>query len=309
MTVNDPNAASTDEVEVVLQAKSAELGAARVYRALPQVARRSVGPFVFLDHMGSNALGSNDHGGVLSHPHIGLSTVTYLFDGEATHRDSLGVVQVIKPGDVNWMTAGKGVVHAERGPRDVAVGARLAGIQLWVALPRELEEVEPAFEHYAAANLPSAEEAGVRLRVLAGSLWGLTSPVKTSSPLFYAEVCLEPGAVVSVPADFPERAVYVAEGAVELGSAQYSVTQLVVFKPRGAVLLRALEATRLLILGGEPLDGPRHMHWNFVSSSTARIEQAKADWRAHRFPRVPNERTYLPLPSDGHAPELYPEFR
>jgi redox-sensitive bicupin YhaK (pirin superfamily) len=305
--MNDPH--FNDDVELVLQAKSVELGAARVFRALPQVARRSVGPFVFLDHLGGNALGSKGEGGVLSHPHIGLSTVTYLFDGEATHLDSLGVVQVIKPGDVNWMTAGRGVVHAERGAQSPELAARLGGLQLWVALPRAAEDCEPSFEHYAAASLPSADEAGARLRVLAGSLWGLSSPVKTSSPSFYADVRLEPGAVVSVPANFPERAAYVAEGSLEVGLAKFTATQLVVFRPRAEVLLRALEPTRLLLLGGEPLDGPRFLHWNFVSSRRERLEQAKADWRAHRFARVPNERTYVPLPSDGATPQLYPEFR
>jgi redox-sensitive bicupin YhaK (pirin superfamily) len=214
------------------------------------------------------------------------------------------VVQVIHPGDVNWMTAGRGVVHAEHLPPE---RGPLSGIQLWVALPRALEECEPAFVHYPRASLPVLDDGRARIRLLAGTAWGASSPVKTGSPLFYAEVLLEAGASLPVPVDFLERGAYLVKGSVALGAAAFTEGQLAVLAPGVPVVLRALTPSRLLVFGGEPLDGPRHINWNFVSSSRERLEQARADWRAHRFARVPGEERFIPLPGDGAGPQRYPE--
>lgn len=293
-------------VELVLAAKSAELpGGLHVRRALPQARRRMVGPFVFIDQMGPATLGAGQETKVLAHPHIGLSTLTYLFEGEGLHKDSLGRVQKILPGEVNWMTAGKGVVHAEfmRAP---AQPHRLFGVQLWVALPKELEECEPSFDHYDTSAVPLLEDGGVTTRLIAGSLWGARSQVKTSSPLFYCESILEAGAVLELPPEYEERSAFIVEGSVEIGAMTLGSGELAFFEKGATMLLRAREATRLLLLGGEPLEGPRHIAWNFVSSSRDRVSQAIEDWRNHRFPRVPGEDQFIPWPADGDAPVFYP---
>lgn len=268
-----------------------------------------VGPFVFLDQMGPAAIGEHPVE-VLSHPHIGLSTVTYLFEGQGEHRDSLGVVQRIAPGDINWMTAGSGVVHAERMVgASSAAGAppRVFGVQLWVALPKALEEAAPSFVHYDAAQIPVGDESGVSLTVMAGQLFGLTSPVKTSSELFYAELRLEPSRGIELLPTHDERAVYVVEGEAQLAGQSLSRGALAVLERNRAVRVAAAEApVRLIYLGGEPLDGPRHIYWNFVASSKERIEQAKRDWRAGAFAKVPGEQRFIPLPEDGAAPVAYP---
>ena len=231
------------------------------------------------------------------HPHIGLATVTYLFEGEVLHRDSLGTVQRILPGEVNCMTSGRGIVHSERTPPETrAKGGRLFGIQLWVALPAKHEESPPSFTHTGADALPVVEGHGIQMRVVLGSLHGQRSPVQVLSGMFYAAVSLRPGARFPMPTDQEERAAYVAEGAVTVAGQRFEAGSLLVFHPRGDASVEATSAARLLVLGGERADGPRYIFWNFVSSSRERIEAAKADWRAGRFGTVPGETDFIPLP-------------
>ncbi len=300
-------------VELVLAARSADLGGGlTVLRALPQARRRMVGPFVFLDQMGPAEFKPAGEGGgagmsVRPHPHIGLSTVTYLFEGEAMHRDSLGTVQSIRPGEVNWMTAGRGIQHSERSPEAVArEGGRMFGIQIWVALPKAQEETAPTFHHHAASEIPERDDGGARVRLVAGTLEELRSPVRAHSPLFYAVVELEEGAVFRLPPEYDERGLYVVDGSVSPGDGTLRPSELAVFERGGEVLLRACEPSRLLLFGGEPLEGPRHIWWNFVSSSKERIEQAKADWRAQRFGTIPDETEFIPLPGDPEPPAKPP---
>ena len=283
----------------------------KVRRALPSAKRRMVGPFIFLDQMGPELLRPGSGLDVAPHPHIGLATVTYLFDGELLHRDGLGTIQSILPGEVNWMTAGRGIAHSERTPPEMRMsGSELFGIQSWVALPKKYEESEPAFAHHAANELPVIEGDGKRVRLITGSLFGAQSPVQTLSDMFYADVTLAGDARFNVPAEHEERAAYIVEGSIHLlpGDETYTAGQLVVFKAHADITLRAHEhsAARLMLLGGEPMDGKRHIWWNFVSSSNERIEQAKEDWTGGRFARVPEETEFIPLPSTGPAVVRYP---
>jgi redox-sensitive bicupin YhaK (pirin superfamily) len=283
----------------------------KVRRVLPSARRRMVGPFIFLDQMGPEILSAGRGLDVAPHPHIGLATVTYLFTGEILHRDSLGTVQAIRPGEVNWMTAGSGIAHSERTPPPLrATGSNLFGIQSWVALPMGDEETEPTFAHHDAAELPVVEGEGKRVRLITGSLYGARSPVRTLSEMFYADAELEAGARLPVPVDHEERAAYVVEGAVTLSSdgGVFEAGQLLVFKPGAEMTLEALGSSpaRLMLLGGEPMDGRRHIWWNFVSSSSERIEQAKEDWKAGRFAPVPEETEFIPLPESGPAVVRYP---
>ena len=279
----------------------------RVRRVLPSVRRRMVGPFIFLDQMGSEILSLGRGPDVAPHPHIGLATVTYLFEGELMHRDSLGTVQPIRPGEVNWMTAGSGIAHSERTPQELRPsGSNLYGIQSWVALPQRDEETAPAFAHHAAEELPLVEGEGKRMRLIAGSLYGARSPVQTLSEMFYADITLVEGARLPVPIEHEERAAYIVEGAVELDGATFDAGQLLVLKPGEEITLAASSPSRLMLLGGEPLDGARHIWWNFVSSSSERIDQAKADWKAGRFAPVPDETEFIPLPESGPAVVRYP---
>ena len=283
----------------------------KVRRVLPSARRRMVGPFIFLDQMGPEILSAGRGLDVAPHPHIGLATVTYLFTGEILHRDSLGTVQAIRPGEVNWMTAGSGIAHSERTPPPLrATGSNLFGIQSWVALPRGVEETEPAFAHHDAAELPVVEGEGKRVRLITGSLYGARSPVRTLSKMFYADVELEAGARLPVPTEHEERAAYVVEGAVTLSSdgGIFEAGQLLVFKPGAEMTLEAHgpSPARLMLLGGEPMDGRRHIWWNFVSSSSERIEQAKEDWKAGRFAPVPEETEFIPLPESGPPVVRYP---
>jgi redox-sensitive bicupin YhaK (pirin superfamily) len=261
--------------------------------------------------MGPEVLGAGRGLDVAPHPHIGLATVTYLFEGDLLHRDSLGTVQMITPGEVNWMTAGSGIAHSERTPREARTsGSNLSGIQSWVALPRRSEETTPGFTHHGADELPVVEGEGKRVRLIAGSLYGARSPVETLSEMFYADVTFTEGAHLSIPTEHEERAAYVVEGGVELlnGDGNFAAGQLLVFKPGAEITLSAPESsgTRLMLLGGEPMDGPRHIWWNFVSSSTERIEQAKEDWKAGRFAPVPEETEFIPLPETGPVVVRYP---
>jgi redox-sensitive bicupin YhaK (pirin superfamily) len=283
----------------------------KVRRVLPSARRRMVGPFIFLDQMGPEILSAGRGLDVAPHPHIGLATVTYLFTGELLHRDSLGTVQAIRPGEVNWMTAGSGIAHSERTPPPLrATGSNLFGIQSWVALPTGVEKTEPAFAHHDAAELPVVEGEGKRVRLITGSLYGARSPVRTLSEMFYADAELEPGARLPVPVDHEERAAYIVEGAVTLSGDEgvFEAGQLLVFKPDAEMTLEALGSSpaRLMLLGGEPMDGRRHIWWNFVSSSSERIEQAKEDWKAGRFAPVPEETEFIPLPESGPAVVRYP---
>ena len=284
----------------------------RVRRALPSARRRMVGPFIFLDQMGPEVLSAGRGLDVAPHPHVGLATVTYLFAGELLHRDGLGTVQLIRPGEVNWMTAGSGIAHSERTPHALRPnGSDPFSIQSWVALPQRNEEDAPSFEHHGAEVLPVVEGEGKRARLIAGSLYGARSPVETFSEMSYADVELESGARLQVPREHEERAAYVVGGAVALegeDGAQFGAGQLVVFKPDAEITLAAPEssAARVMLLGGEPLEGRRHIWWNFVSSSPERIEQAKEDWKAGRFAPVPEETESIPLPETGPVVVRYP---
>lgn len=271
----------------------------QVRRALPSAHRRMVGPFIFFDQMGEAVFNSGEGLDVRPHPHIGLATVTYLLEGEILHRDSVGSVQPIRPGEVNWMTAGRGIVHSERtGPEVRASGGKLFGLQTWVALPKQFEETEPSFAHHKAHEIPTTEADGARLTVIAGTSDGLTSPVTTFSDMVYADIALQDGARYQLKAEHVERAIYVVGGAVEVigQSGGFAEGELVIFKPGAEVILRARGSARLMLLGGEPLPEQRHIFWNFVSSSPERLEQAKADWKAQRFAPVPGEREFIPLP-------------
>jgi len=287
-------------VEQVIESRARDLGGFSVARVLPAGRERKLlGPFIFFDHIGPADFAPGEGIDVRPHPHIGLATVTYLFEGELVHRDSVGCVQTIVPGDVNWMTAGRGIVHSERtGEEERARESRLHGIQSWVALPRDAEEAEPEFHHHAAATLPAIERDGVAMRLIAGSAFGETSPVRVHSPLFYLDARMDAGATVDVPDDHPERAVYVATGSLGVAGALYEAGRMLVLAPGAAVTLAAGEPARVMLLGGERMDGDRHIWWNLVSSAEARIERAKADWKAGRFDPVPGETEFIPLPED-----------
>ncbi|WP_025918349.1 pirin family protein [Herminiimonas sp. CN] len=288
-------------LEVVVVPRTHDLGDHfEVRRALPSRQRRMVGPFVFLDQMGPHVFAAGQGLDVRPHPHIGLATVTYLFGGEILHRDSLGSVQAIRPGDVNWMTAGRGITHSERtAPEIRQQTSSLSGLQCWVALPRAQEECAPDFVHTGVAALPLEEGDGVSARIVAGSFFGRRSPVQTLSDLFFVDVQLQPGAQVQIAADYTHRAIYGVAGRLDLGrDGVFDAGRLLVLKPGQRITLAAAgsETARLMLLGGEPLDGPRYLSWNFVSSSAERIEQAKQDWREQRFPKVPGETEFIPLP-------------
>jgi len=300
----DPSSAqSPGGVELVLLPRAHDVGGFEVRRALPAAERQMVGPFIFFDQMGPGEFLAGRGLDVRPHPHIGLSTVTYLFDGEILHRDSLGSDQPIRPGDVNWMTAGRGIAHSERtDPALRSHSNRLYGIQSWVALPKVAEETAPAFVHHSAATLPVVEDAGVRLRLIAGSGWGLASPVAVSSPLFYADALLQQGAMLPLPAEHEERAAYVLDGEVQVAGDRFEPGRMLLFRAGDALALRAgPRGARILLLGGAAMDGPRYLFWNFVASSPERIEQAKADWQAGRFGKVrKDEQEFIPLP-EGRA--------
>jgi len=295
-------------LEAVIVPRTRDLGDGfEVRRALPSAQRRMVGPFVFFDQMGPVAFRAGQGLDVRPHPHIGLATVTYLFEGEILHRDSLGVVQPIRPGAVNWMTAGRGIVHSERTAPDVrATGGPLFGIQSWLALPKRHEETEPGFVHVTAGDLPVLSDAGAYVRVIAGTFHGVRAPVPSFSDMFYADAELAGGGHVVLPAEHEERAIYVAAGAVEIAGDSFAAGQLLIFRPRDEIVIRAPASARVLLLGGEPMDGPRHVWWNFVASSKDRIEQAKSDWKAGRFMPVPGETEFIPLPEDPPPPVRYP---
>lgn len=272
-------------------------GGFTVKRLIPHASCRSVGPFVFFDHIGPAELGPDTPLDVRPHPHIGLATVTYLWEGVIMHRDSLGSAQEIHAGDVNWMTAGRGIVHSERTPDRLRGQAqRMHGLQTWVALPQEHEEAAPDFAHHPASTLPVVEYPGVRLRVVAGDGFGETSPVKVLARTLYVAIDLAAGASLVLPAEHAERAIYAVEGELTLEHQPVPLEQLLVLDPGSEPLLTAVCDSRVMLLGGDPLDARRHVWWNFVSSSRERIEQAKADWAADRMGQVPGETTRIELP-------------
>jgi len=286
-----------EPVEIVIEPRVRDLGNFQVRRVLPSMKRRMVGPFVFLDQMGPTVLRPGKALDVRPHPHIGLATVTWLLDGEIMHRDSLGSVQPIKAGELNWMTAGRGIVHSERTPdRLRGEESPLYGLQLWVALPKAHEETEPAFVHYGADELPRIGAAGATVTLIVGAGWNKRSPVETLWGTFFADASLNAGARLTVPEEVEERAVYVLEGEIEVAGETFAPGRLLVLKSGRAVDVRAAIASRLAIVGGGAIDGPRHIWWNFVSSSKDRIERAKADWKAGRFPPVAGDDEFIPLP-------------
>jgi redox-sensitive bicupin YhaK (pirin superfamily) len=291
-------------IDLVITQRRRSLGGFEVGRVLPFARRRMVGPFIFFDHMGPATFppGIPPEVDVRPHPHIGLSTITYLFDGEIMHRDSVGSEQPILPGEVNWMTAGRGITHSERFERARREGGRMDGIQAWVALPDEREEMDPSFAHHESDDLPAFEEDGVSGRLIAGEALGFKARVKIDSPLFYLHWELRPGARASLPAEYAERAIYVATGAIRLGGERIESGSMAVLTPGETADFTAEEAAIVMALGGEPI-GPRFIEWNFVSSSKERIEQAKADWRAGRMklPDLDNEE-WIPLPADPPPP-------
>ena len=283
----------------VLEGRPRDLGGFSVRRVLPAGGQQTVGPFIFFDHMGPANFAPGEGVDVRPHPHIGLVTVTYLFEGEFMHRDSLGSAQLIRPGDVNWMVAGRGIAHSERTPpelRRVPAGAPIHGIQTWIALPTAHEETSPSFSHHPARDLPEITGDGARLRLIAGEAYGARAPAAVFSPMFYVEAVLEAGATVELPDHHQERAAYVVEGEIEVAGDHYAVGQMTVFAAAVPVTLRAAGAARVMLLGGAPLDGPRYIWWNFVSSSRERIERAKLDWREERFAAVPGDPERIPLP-------------
>jgi redox-sensitive bicupin YhaK (pirin superfamily) len=287
-------------IELVIEQRRRDLGGGfEVGRVLPFAKQRMVGPFIFFDHMGPLDLppGVDRSIDVRPHPHVGLSTVSYLFSGEIMHRDSLGYEQSIRPRDVNWMTAGSGITHSERFEHARAHGDHLHGIQAWVALPSELEEIAPSFSHHSGGDLPQWNDDSVRGQLIAGSAYGLTASAQTHSPLFYVHLDMDPGATTEIPGGYKERAIYIASGAVELGGMRYESGKMLVLGA-AASRVRALERSTVMVLGGEPV-GERFLYWNFVSSSKDRLAQAAEDWRAGRM-KLPDadDAEFIPLPEE-----------
>ncbi|MFC3080000.1 pirin family protein [Phenylobacterium terrae] len=293
-------------IDLVIDQRRKDLGGFEVGRVLPYARRRMVGPFIFFDHMGPAQFqpGFGREVDVRPHPHIGLSTISYLFEGEMTHRDSVGVTQAIRPGEVNWMTAGCGITHSERFETLRAQGGRMDGIQAWVALPLETEETDPSFAHHEGGeDLPTYEDRGMFARLIAGEAFGAKAAVKVHSPMFYVHWVLQEGTTAGVPAEYPERAAYVARGAVEVEGQTFREGQMVVFSPGETVKVTAVGGPAIvMLLGGEPV-GERYIEWNFVASSKDRLEQAKADWRAGRM-KLPDADNgeFIPLPADPPPP-------
>jgi redox-sensitive bicupin YhaK (pirin superfamily) len=298
----DPSAGDRYACEAIAQViapRTVDLGDGfTVRRALPSARTRMVGPFIFFDHFGPAEFRAGNGLDVRPHPHIGLATVTFLFDGEIMHRDSLGTAAPIRPGEVNWMTAGRGIVHSERtGAEKRAAGGPIHGLQMWVALPAAKEEMEADFAHHASAEFPLVNGDGKAVRVVIGSLYGARSPVATASETIFADVVLKAGSMLPLDAGHEERAIYLIDGEIDIAGDQFAPGQLLVFKPGDRVTITATRDCHLVIAGGEPMDGPRHIWWNFVSSRKERIEQAKADWKAGHFNKVPgDEIEFIPLP-------------
>lgn len=290
------NKTGTPGISEIINPVEKDLGGFSVRRYLPHRLLRRVGPFVFFDHMGPADFPAGTGIDVRPHPHIGLSTITYLFDGEIMHRDSLGYVQAITPGAVNWMTAGRGIVHSERtGDEARQNGQRLHGLQVWVGLPEDAEEVAPEFFHYESDSIPRVVKDGIDIRVVVGEAFGAASPVKTYSPLFYVDVDMQAGASIQLPDTYPERAIHVAGGKVNINGSSLSMYDMAIAKASAMVEISAEERSRVVLFGGEAMNH-RHVWWNFVSSSRDKIEAAKNDWKNNRFDHVPGETEFIPLP-------------
>ncbi|WP_295854464.1 pirin family protein [Tardiphaga sp.] len=298
---NDPisgDAPSCDALELVIVPRTRDLGDGfQVRRALPHGKRQMVGPFIFFDHFGPMQFIAGHGMDVRPHPHIGLATVTYLFDGSIMHRDSEGNVREIQPGAMNLMTAGRGISHSERTPdvqrRD---GQKMLGLQSWIALPKGSEEIAPSFQHFGAETLPTISDTGFSARIMAGKAFGVASPVSMVSPWFYAEVSVDADTCVPLDPNHEERAIYVVDGEIEIAGERYEGPRLLIFRPGDRITVKAITPMRMMFLGGDALEGPRHIWWNFVSSSKERIEQAKQDWKTGRFAHVPEEHEFIPLP-------------
>jgi redox-sensitive bicupin YhaK (pirin superfamily) len=293
------NAYQCDALAHVVVPRTVDLGDGfSVRRALPSARSRMVGPFIFFDHFGPAEFRAGNGLDVRPHPHIGLATVTYLFDGEIMHRDSLGTAAPIKPGEVNWMTAGRGIVHSERtGPELRASGSPIHGLQMWVALPSAKEEIEPGFAHHATDEFPMIKDDGKFVRVVVGSLYGATSPVPIVHETFFANIAMRVGASLPLDPSHEERALYIVDGTIDIAGDTFEPGKLLVFKPGDTVTVKATTDAHFVILGGAPMDGPRHIWWNFVSSRKERIEQAKSEWKAGHFGKVPgDEIEFIPLP-------------
>lgn len=293
------DASACDAVELLIVPRTSDIGGLEVRRALPSAKRRLVGPFIFFDRMGPAILKADMALDVRPHPHIGLSTVTYLFDGEITHKDSLGNDMVIKPGDINLMTAGRGIVHSERSPEKLRGHPQsISGLQTWLALPNQLEETDPAFAHTEAAVMPEFTDSGMKGRLVIGAYEGMASPVKVPTGTLYLDLRLEPGARYALPARWEERAAYILSGSVTVAGTTFDPDQLLVLSPRDAILFEAgPNGAHLMFFGGDALPSKRYIWWNFVSSSRERIEQAKAEWKSGRFDIVPgDEEEFVPLP-------------
>ncbi len=287
----------TGAVELVIEPRPKDLGGFEVRRILPTARRKMVGPFIFFDHIGPAEFAAGQGVDVRPHPHIGLATVTYLFEGEILHRDSLGCVQAIRPGAVNWMTAGRGIVHSERTADELReTGSALHGIQSWVALPLGAEECDPDFTHYSAEMLPIIEKDRATMRLIAGTAFGQTAPVVTKSPLYYLELRASADCGVPIPPEHEDRAIYVVDGSLSVGGLAIGAGHLVVLRDSSEAEVNATEGSHLMLLGGERLTGDRHIWWNFVSSSQDRLEHAKRDWKDGRFDKVPGETEFIPLP-------------
>jgi len=287
-----------DALDLIIVPRVRDLGGGfSVHRALPHARRQMVGAFIFLDQMGPVQLIAGRGMDVRPHPHIGLATVTYLFDGRVVHRDSQGNALEITPGAMNLMTAGRGIAHSERSPLSACQGSEgLYGIQSWIALPQAQEETDPSFQHFDAASLPIVEDDSVRARLIADSTFGTKSPVGTLSEWLYADVSLATGASVPLDPGPEERAIYVVEGEVEIAGETFEGPRLLIFHPGDRITVRATHAARMMFLGGAALEGPRYIWWNFVSSRRGRIEQAKEDWKTGKFAPVPGETEFIPLP-------------
>lgn len=286
-------------IETVIIPRARDLGSFEVRRAVPSKEKQMIGPFVFFDQVGPGEFITGEGVDVRPHPHIGLATVTYLFEGEIGHRDSLGYEQTIRPGDVNWMTAGKGIVHSERTPKELrAKGSKLFGNQLWVALPKELEETDPEFIHTGKKELPIITDNDKTVRLVTGSIYGETSPVKTFTDMIYVDYDLQQGAKVPIPIDYEERGIYVFGGEIEIASDRFEAGRLLILRPGDEITITAVRQSRIVLLGGEPMDGPRYLWWNFVTSSKERMEQAKHDWKAGHFDKIVGETEFIPLPEE-----------
>ncbi|RWM31905.1 pirin family protein [Mesorhizobium sp.] len=298
---NDPEAGDAfacDQIELMVIPNAKDIGGFEVRRALPTAKRRLVGPFIFFDRMGPAILRAGHAIDVRPHPHIGLSTVTYLFDGKIRHRDSLGTEMVIAPGDVNLMTAGRGIVHSERTPEELrGAPMSISGLQTWLALPDEKEEVAPVFANTSVISLPEIDAEGISGRVVIGEFSGLRSPVATASETLYADLRLQAGASVKIPADAEERAIYTLEGEVSIAGDRFPAERLLVFKPGAEIVVSSERGAHFMLFGGASLGSKRYIWWNFVSSSKERIEQAKEEWKTGRFDIVPgDEEEFIPLP-------------